>query len=575
MSKQSWKNITTYAAAPMLAALLVRIAFYASWANSPFHLYHTIIGLDMRKFLLWGTGLADGHCRFTMYRFLVAIVSLFTDPANLATGVVIAQLALGVGTTGLTVYIFRRLFHNRSGAVLAGILFALYAPPLIYETQILKETLYLFLTTLSLAAAISAAAGRPSAKSAAICGATAIFPFLVRFSGILWFICVCIWFSAARFKRNSSWKTLAPFIAGSLLMLSLVFGFELSQGRSPLPFFTPNAGYILKVGAKKKLNDLSPPSGNMKKITIRCRGMEIETDNAEKGRGGELSNDDPAADKNGFSSAMRFTERYFSKTRYIFTGAEMPNNVNFYFEHSKLLPLRILIPPGFLVPIGLAGLILMLLTSSYRGRAAPLLWLLLAFSVPMIIFAPLARYKLVLAPTLCVSAAFLVTKVLREIRGRNWQALAKVCATIVAACLFSAILAPPLIIRNSDLKAYAVAATRRPVRLMTAGRFADARVILAPLAAENPGNGYIRVEYASSLLGTGDYRKAGGVLKTMPYTPDRRLAARINFEAAEAYRLQGNTIHALKCYRGAKRLGIAGFRGKATEHWLKKLREFR
>ena len=540
MSEQNKKTLYTYAA-PMFLAMVVRVMLYASWLDSPFRLYHTLVGLDMRKFLDWGIGLANGHCRFTMYRFLVAILNFLAGSANLAEHVVIAQLILGVATTGLTVYIFRNLFHNRSAAIFAGAIFALYAPPMLYETQILKETLYLFLTTLSLATLIRAVASRGAAKKSVACGVFAILPFLVRFSGILWFVNVCVWMSLTQFKRKrSAWKAPATVLAGAASVLAVIFAYELFHGRSPTPFFSPNAAYVLQVGAKPKLNDLSLPTST-------------PTNNAEP------SNIHTNA--NG-SNSITFFSRYIAKTPYIITSAEMPNNVNLYFARSRLFPLGVAIQPGLLVPFGLAGLILIIIRPASRGRATPLLLMILSFAVPMILFVPLARYKLILAPTLCVSTAFLAMTVIREIRGKNWSAFAVASGIVAATFAVSASFAPLPHVRYSDIKAYGMTAVKEPVRLMISGKFREANVILASLAADNPKNPYIQLEYASTLLGTGTPKKALAYLREMDPPSERHLAARRFFEIAEANRILGHKNTAKQHYNQSLRLGISGFREK-------------
>jgi hypothetical protein len=537
MKKIPLKTIATYAG-PMLLAALVRLVLHSHWVDSPFHLYHTLVGLDMRKFLVWGVGLAEGTDRFTMYRFLVALASRLANPANLADAVVITQLALGVATTGLTVFIFRKLFKNRAHAVLAGVFFAAYAPPMVYETQILKETLYLFLTTLSLASAINAVAKRSGAIRFFACGTASILPFLTRFSGILWFTSVCVWVSSAASKKGESLKSLFLIASGAVATLAAVFAFEAAHGRYPTPFFTPNAAYVLKVGAKPVLSDLSLPS------TVSGENIKEEY---------------PVA-------------RYVAKIPYILSGSEMPNNVNYYFERLKLPPLRFALPPAVLVPAGLAGLLLMLFLPAFRGRAAPFLWLLFSFAAPMLLFVPLARYKLIFAPTFCVSASFLLMILFREIRGRNWSAVGGILGVSFLFGFYSAAFAPAPIIRDCDLKAYAIAATRNPVALMRRGAFKEAREILRELDAENVENPYIRVEYASSCLGSGAPRFAYFVLKGSAVPDDHPLAARWRFETAESLRLQRwGDARIAKFYREALRLGIGGRRRKAAESWLRSL----
>jgi tetratricopeptide (TPR) repeat protein len=82
-----------------------------------------------------------------LYSYLLAL--LMRLQADAALWARIIQLALGVGATGLAYGVTRRLF-GRGAALAGGMLMAVYGPLLVIESQILRDTLVLFLMLLTL-----------------------------------------------------------------------------------------------------------------------------------------------------------------------------------------------------------------------------------------------------------------------------------------------------------------------------------------------------------------------------------------------------------------------------------------
>ena len=116
-------------------------------------------------------------------------------------------------------------------------------------------------------------------------------------------------------KRRKSLKPVILIVVGAACVLSLVFGYEASHGRSVSAYFTPNAAYILKVGAKPDIRDLSLPDG------ASARDFSSSS-----------------------NSLIELLPRYLAKIPCVLTGYEMPNNVNYYFSRPRLFPLNLAIP---------------------------------------------------------------------------------------------------------------------------------------------------------------------------------------------------------------------------------------
>lgn len=163
-------------AAVLSVALLWRVLFFSAIQNTPLAFWHTWDQSDMHSFWQQARTLAAGdwlaHVPYHPYHnwmrvapravwepffarpafyqaplysyFLALLMRLKVDAALWAR---IIQLALGVGATGLVWGVTRRLF-GRGAALGAGMLVAAYAPLLVIESQVLRDTLVLFLMLL-------------------------------------------------------------------------------------------------------------------------------------------------------------------------------------------------------------------------------------------------------------------------------------------------------------------------------------------------------------------------------------------------------------------------------------------
>jgi 4-amino-4-deoxy-L-arabinose transferase-like glycosyltransferase len=129
-----------------LVALATRVIYLAEHARSPLF---TAPVLDGRYFELFGRALAHGEAppglatgfRPLLYPLLLApLFALFGGAA-----VVVAQLLqhlAGVGTALVVATLARRLYRDERAALAAGVLYALAAPPLFFEGELLVESLF-------------------------------------------------------------------------------------------------------------------------------------------------------------------------------------------------------------------------------------------------------------------------------------------------------------------------------------------------------------------------------------------------------------------------------------------------
>ena len=119
-------------------AITIRVILLSFWSNSPFRNYSEINGLDMKTLLAMGELFYHGKIAFSLYNLLIATVMLCNDGMISVIAIIIIQQLLGVFTSLLTTWISLKISGSRLIALLAGIVAALYAPALIYESVTLR-----------------------------------------------------------------------------------------------------------------------------------------------------------------------------------------------------------------------------------------------------------------------------------------------------------------------------------------------------------------------------------------------------------------------------------------------------
>ena len=521
---------------PIIAAVIARELLYIDWLKSPFRFYHIVSGLDMQTFVMRGENLYNGTTSFSMYRFFIAVVYAICGKENLVEGIVVAQMLMGVITTGLTVYVYRHIFKNRIGALLAGLFCALYTPLMVYETQVLKEPLFLFLSMLALGSIVFARKQKFSPLPTYIAGATAILPFFIRFSGLTWLVFIYFWLITYCYRKKQLWKPLYLALAGSLTIIILVFAYNRTHNYSTVRYFTPNTPYLLGVGATPDVKNLSFQVSQ--KTTAKISSQSL----------------------------WSYIKIYTSKLTYIFTGYEQPNNINYYFTCSKLPILRIFIGSFVLIPISVAGLIMIMIYFKKEKKATILFLYMLAFIIPMILFLPLARYKMALTPMFAIFAAWWIIYMLNLLKSSNKQPIVIPMLIFLSAFLFSGYICRNRAIRNSDQKAYGIAASYLPDKFMSKGDFLKAAELLKHYYSENPDNPYIMLNYVSSLLGSGAPEKAEKILLKQHSIKNGALLGRYFYELAECISMLGHPKKALQYYEAALKFPISQHRRKFVEN---------
>ncbi|MFA6294504.1 MAG: tetratricopeptide repeat protein, partial [Victivallales bacterium] len=281
----------------------------------------------------------------------------------------------------------------------------------------------------------------------------------------------------------------------------------------------------------------------------------------------------------GNSSYFDKGKNYAGKFISIFSANQIPDNLNYYFVKEMLFPLKYMIGPLLLIPFATLGMIIVILKRGTRLRESFILFLyFIAFALPMTLFIPLGRYKLVLLPVFCVFAAFAVTFIIKNLMPSGKKYLTPIALALVAGYSLLFIAASPKPIeRAEDFVAYGNAMEaaggydRREIdasyriayklnptlsatlnlasHLMKNSEFAEAEKILRGFYESSPDSLPVSINYASALMGTGKPEEAEKVLLGIPEPENRKSKVNYNYQLGESRRLQGKRTEAMACYQ--------------------------
>lgn len=384
----SKKTVLTAAA---VFSAIVRSVYFFWYLESPFRHFHKVTGLDMEtllRFSEWEQG-REFSPLFVVHRFLIYLVWLFNGKEHCIPAVILIQNLAGIAGAVLVADLVLMLWGKRKTALCTGILYALYAPLMLYDCCILQESVTTFLILFAVWAYVKckirhypsnltflsglllglSSVGRPVAALLSV-----ILPVKTFFDG----------------KRKAAY-----LLAGGVCALWLAascFNFVFSQ--SFFPFFKA-MNYTMTFHAEKS-------------------GVSPETANTTA----------PKSDK----AWQRFIFGLPQRTAQFFLAHEVPENINYYFLRDRIFPLKYLPGPGLLMPLALAGIFLML--TRIKKRESLLLFVILLLAFPLAAREPIGRYRLHLVPYffLCGAYFFIVLQ-------RNTKKSLILCASAYALAL--------------------------------------------------------------------------------------------------------------------------------------------
>ena len=508
-------------ALPVAAALLVRALLLQNWWSSPVRWYCNISGLDMQSVLQTGKMFYDGEEVVALYRALLAAILFFNNGTPCPEAVVILQLIGGVIIAPLTAWCALKVWGKPYPAMLSGLFAALYAPAMMYQVLVLKESILLFFALLSLAAVLWAHKRRFSRSSLWICGIFLALACVCRINALPFCGLASLWIIAALFKKPGSRKKVlvhTVFLAFGILNVfipaSIFNGIVPVAGkRIFMPFPVPRLNYIAKVSGKTQPTDLNAPSAPV-----------------------------PTGQTPSKSGRMlRLPLNMLNKAPAVFSASETPNNVNYYFLKYKLFPLKYLVGPYLIIPLAVTALIMLLFNGGILRKESILFVFIFSYMIPLCIFVPLARYRLVLIPVFCMLAPYpLFTAAKYQRAGKTLLA-----AMPIIIWLLTAYINLPLnsFLRASDFVSYGIGMQHKagnpaaalpwfikayelaPWKQMTVINLADtflkcrkpekAKAILIPALQKSPDNPAYRYYLGIAYFFTREPGKAEALFKSI------------------------------------------------------------
>jgi tetratricopeptide (TPR) repeat protein len=404
-----------------LAAIL-RIAYTFSSRRSPFFDH---LDLDSRFYDLWAKDIAAGHWigkevffMGPLYPYFLASIYKIFGTGLVAVKVI--QGGLGALTAGLTFLLGRRCFGIPAGLV-AGFMAAMYVPFIFYDNSILLPVLATLLDVLMLyllyvgirrkRAWIFLAAGLCMGLSAA--GNASILVFAVPAAV---FLLVYAYDSRGARLRHALFLAVgAAVVVTPITIRNYLVGHD-------LVLLTSNAGINFYIGNHEQAMG----------AYVKPEGLDVYTDPtgktiAEGAVGKELKPSEVSAYWSGRAFQFiektpgRFLANLLRKTFFFWSVFEVPQIEHLQFERRYSWLLRIPSPSfGIVCPLGLLGIIL----SVRRRKEAYLLFLfILTYSMTIIAFFVVARYRLPMIPALLVFAGYTVQWWIGKASRRQLKAL--------------------------------------------------------------------------------------------------------------------------------------------------------
>ena len=350
-----------------ITAAAVRLVFYAMFAGTMFRYYHMVSGLDMQtllRFSEWGSENQFVPPFFTLHRITLFLLWKLNGGNHPVDMVFLIQTITGIAGSLAISDIVLMLSGKRKAALVAGIIYALYLPFLIYEFSILQETF----TVNTLLFAIWALL-RIRKKRFPVCATLG--------TGLLWGLVltgrpISIPVALAAFigtiiycRKKKLLKKVVPLFIGVLIITGCATGFNayFKSGRGPFYNVMP---YTVVYNTGTGNHNSPVRQSYLKKIAITSGKMLL-------------------------------------RTPLLFSVRELPENQNLYFWREKMPESRLLLGPEILITLTIFSLLVFLLAGKWKKPEALILWTLL-LAPALCGREAIGRYRLMLCPFFIIIA---------------------------------------------------------------------------------------------------------------------------------------------------------------------------
>ncbi len=362
-----------------LLGVIVRLILFLDYLESPFRYFHMVPGLDMQTLLRWSEWGSPGAIPYyTHFRALAALLWNLNGHVHAVEWIVFIHMICGTLTAAATAYAAHRLWRNRISTLAAGVIAGCYAPALMYELSMLQETLQLFTFTLSLAALLWARKYHFRPGCSAVMGMMLAFAAVGRPTAVLWMAAALCWagWELWRWERKNFRRLfrLTWAFGGMLGALLLVSSFNYFNTRNFNPFLNvlPHAALVANMA------EMRPVSGEARQHAV----LSVSRTEA----------------------AVEVARRALTRVPDLFRSHEIPDNMNYYFIRDHVVSLKFMPGPGLLLPLAVAGGLLLIASGRFLRREGVILLALASLILPICANYPMGRYRLLLLPLFALLA---------------------------------------------------------------------------------------------------------------------------------------------------------------------------
>ena len=410
------KNILLATAA---AALTGRILFFLLFSGSFFESYHLVPGLDMQtllRFSEWGGG-ADHVPFFTFHRVFIFLSWLIGGQEHHIRVIFAVQALLGIAASVCMADLTLKFSRSRKAALICGIISSLYLPFLVYEFSILQESFMVYFALFAFWATVNALRKRFEWKSSIVFALTYFAALAGRPAAVFMCGALIIFAGYKMYKRHLLKKLLLP-LGTVFILLASSAAFNAYHSGIFSPFYNC-LPYTMQFNSEAAVKDAVPgtvPPENSLLLSVNQAVRRVPT---------------------------------------LFKHGELPENQNIYFWCEKIPELHFFPAPGAVIPLAVAGIMVLLATGAYKSRYGLLLLPVIMLVLPLCARDPIGRYRLMLLPYFFIIAACAVVVFLRQ-KNPKIRGMALLAAGIGA--FFSLHNGDvPQRIRPSDYSAWAMA----------------------------------------------------------------------------------------------------------------------
>lgn len=401
-------------------ATALRVAYALASRRSPFFDH---LDLDSKFYDTWAKQIAAGDWvgrdvffMGPLYPYFLAVIYRVAGTGLVSVKVV--QSVIG-GLTAGGVFLLGKAAFNRKVGLIAGLLAVFYVPFIFYDNAILLPVLATFLNTFMLYLLV---VGMVESRRRALMAAGLLVGLSAAGNAsILAFAAVAALFILMGSEGHLSGRVraCAILIAGIALIVVPITIRNAVVGGDFVPL-TSNAGLNFYIGNHEASTG----------AYVKPEGLDVYTDPegrtlAETQVGRKLKPSEVSqwwagrARQYIAQNPQRFASNLLRKVFFFWSVYEVPQIEHLPFEKRYSALLRIPSPSfGLICPLGIMGIILSL---KKRRSAALLLLYILAFSITIIAFFVVARYRLPMVPALMVFAGFTIAYLVDAGVGGRWR----------------------------------------------------------------------------------------------------------------------------------------------------------